>query len=389
MPSSPPSPALIVAGEASGDAHAARLAACLRERLRVDWFGIGGDQMAAAGVELLTHARELSVLGIVEIVRHLPRIYQIEQRLLAEIDRRRPAFAVLVDLPGINLRLSRRLHRRGIPVVYFVAPQLWAWRPGRVKFLQRYVRKLLCIFPFEEEFFRRAGVEVEYVGHPLVDHVKPTLTREEFLNQHGLRTDCATVCLLPGSRNQEISRHLPPVLVAGAELLRRRPTQFVLVEAPTVDSSLVERLVRQGPALPLTVVRESPYNAMAAADAAIVSSGTATVEGLLLGTPMVVIYRVAPVSWWAGKLLVRTPHYSMVNLIAGRRLAPELIQSDCTPGRIAAEVEALLSDPVGRAGIQREMAEAKRQLGAPGAIERAASAVLTEVGSKLEGEDKR
>lgn len=381
-------PALIVAGEASGDQHAAALAAELHRRAGVAWFGVGGDQMAAAGVELITHARELSVLGIFELLEHLPRLYRFERRLRAEILRRRPEFAVLVDLPGINLRLSAFLHRHGVPVVYFIAPQLWAWRPWRVRFLRRYVRKLLCIFPFEEEWFRSRGVDVEHVGHPLVDSVRATLSRAGFLRSHGLAADRPLVCLLPGSRHQEIDRHLPAMLEAAATIAARSRVQFVLVEAPTLDAERVRRLLPAAGQLPLTVLRESPYNALAAADLAVVSSGTATVEGLLLGTPMVVVYRVAAPSWWAGKLLVRTPHYSMVNLIAGRRLVPELIQSELTAGRLTAEMERLLGDKEARQRIQIELKGLGQRLGPPGAIPRAARAVAAAVGLAGEFEDR-
>ena len=381
-------PALIVAGEASGDQHAAALAAELHRRAGVAWFGVGGDQMAAAGVELITHARELSVLGIFELLEHLPRLYRFERRLRAEILRRRPRFAVLVDLPGINLRLSAFLHRNGIPVVYFIAPQLWAWRPWRVRFLRRYVRKLLCIFPFEEEWFRSRGVDVEHVGHPLVNSVRAMMSREEFLRSHGLASDRPLVCLLPGSRHQEIDRHLPAMLEAAAAIAARNQVQFILVEAPTLDAERVRRLLPAAGQLPLTVLRESPYNALAAADLAVVSSGTATVEGLLLGTPMVVVYRVAAPSWWAGKLLVRTPHYSMVNLIAGRRLVPELIQSGLTAGRLTAEMERLLGDKEARQRIQAELKGLGQRLGPPGAIPRAARAVAAAVGLAGEFEDR-
>ena len=380
MPAAPA--ALIVAGEASGDRHGAALAAALPRHLPVQWFGIGGDQMAAAGVELVTHARTVNVLGIVEVALHLPRIYGVYRKLLAEVDRRRPRFAVLIDFPDFNLRLARQLHRRGIPVIYFIAPQMWAWRPGRAKLLRRYTRKLICIFPFEEEFFRRAGVNVEYVGHPLVDLVKPTLTREQFLARHRLRADCPTVCLLPGSRNQEVARHLPLLLEAARRLAARRPVQFTLVRAGTVDPALAERLLARSSQLSVTVIEDNPYNALAWADAAVISSGTATVEALLVGTPMVVVYRVAAPSWWVGKLLVRTPHYSMVNLLAGEKLVPELIQSEFTPARVAEEVERLLSDPAARARIQTELGRVKGCLGPPGAIERACRAVAAAVGEE-------
>jgi lipid-A-disaccharide synthase len=353
----------------------------------VDWFGVGGDLMAAAPqVELIIHARELSVLGVFEIIRHLPRLYGIERHLRAEIARRRPSFAVLVDLPGTNLRLSAYLHRLGIPVVYFVAPQLWAWRPGRVRFLRRYVRKLLCIFPFEGEFFRQRGVEVEYVGHPLVGQVQPSLAREEFFAHHRLDPGRRTVCLLPGSRNQEVARHLPLLLEAAERLSRRHALQCVLVQAGTVDPRLLQASLDQHPKLPVTRVVGSVYNALAWCDLAVISSGTATVEATLLQTPMVVVYRVALPTWWVGKLLVRTPHYSMVNLIAGKKLVPELIQHDFTAERLAAEMERLLSDPAARQRIQEELGEVKQRLGPPGAIDRAARALMAAVGIRPENQ---
>jgi len=250
------------------------------------------------------------------------------------------------------------------------------------------VRKLLCIFPFEEEWFRSRGVNVEHVGHPLVDAVRASLSREEFLARHGLAADRPTICLLPGSRHQEIERHLPTMLEAAASLAARIRVQFVLVEAATLDPERVQRLLPAAGQLPLTVLRESPYNALAAADLAVVSSGTATVEGLLLRTPMVVVYRVAAPSWWAGKLLVRTPHYSMVNLIAGRRLVPELIQSEFTSERLVAEMERLLGDKAARQRIQTELKGLGQRLGPPGAIPRAARAVAAAVGLAGEFEDR-
>ncbi|HXE75177.1 MAG TPA: lipid-A-disaccharide synthase [Candidatus Xenobia bacterium] len=380
--SSESTPALLVAGEASGDRYGAALAAELRRRFGVSWFGIGGDHARASQVHLITHAESLAVVGIAEVVGHLPRIYGIYRRLLEEVGQRRPRFAVLVDFPDFNLRLARQLHRRGIPVIYFVAPQMWAWRPGRVKQLRRYARKLLCIFPFEEEWFRRRGVDVQYVGHPLLDAARPTLTREEFLAQHALGASAPLICLLPGSRNQEVKRHLPLLLEAAARLAQKRKAQFVLVRAATVAPELVDSLTRRAPGVPLTVLAENPYNALAASTLAVVASGTVTVEALLLQVPQVVVYRVAASTWHLGRRLVQTPHYSMVNLLAGQRLAPELIQSDFTPARVVAEVERLLDDPEQRARIQEVMGVVKERLGPPGAIERAAAAVGEIVGLK-------
>ncbi len=367
---SDPALALIVATEASGDHYGAALAASLPRHFPVQWFGIGGDAMAEAGVELVAHAREFSVLGIFEVIRHYFRLYPVFRHLLAEIDRRRPRFAVLIDSPGLNLHVARHLHRRGIPVIYFIPPQVWAWRRHRVKLLRRYTRKVICIFPFEEDFLRRAGVDTDYVGHPLVDSARPSLSREEFYHRYQLDPHRPTVALLPGSRNQELARHLPPLLEAAQRLERQQPVQFCLVQASTVDPALLARLLEPARNLSLTVVRDTSYNVLAHSDVAAISSGTATVEALLLEIPMVVVYRVASPSWWVGKVLIRTPHYSMVNLIAGQRLVPELIQNDFTPERVFAEISRLLNDPSARRRIQTELGRVKQRLGPPGAIER-------------------
>lgn len=373
----PTNNAFIVATEASADRHGARLAACLREQTGLEWFGIGGDAMADAGVELLAHAREFSVLGIFEVLRHYPRLYGVARRALAEVDRRQPRIAIVIDSPGFNLHMCRQLHRRGIPVVYFIAPQLWAWRPRRIKYLQRYVRKLLCIFPFEENYFRSRAVDTDYVGHPLVDSARADIGREDFFRAADLDPTVPLVTLMPGSRNQEVERHLPVILEALDKLASqvKVPIQFCLIQPDTVDSKLLESLLQKAPGLPLTVLRDTPYNALAWSEVAVISSGTATVEALLLNTPMVVVYRVTAASWQAGKLLIRTPYYSMVNLIAEEKLVPELIQEDFTAQRLAEELYSLLSDTEGRRRIQQKMGALKGRLGEPGAIERAANIV--------------
>lgn len=367
--------ALIIATEASADRHGARLAACLREQLGLDWFGIGGDAMKEAGVDLLAHAREFSILGIFEILRHYPRLYGVARRVLAEADRRKPKIAILLDSPGFNLHMCRQLHKRGVPVVYFIAPQLWAWRPRRIKYLRRYVRKLLCIFPFEEDYFRSRGVEADYIGHPLVENAKATLSREDFFRASGLNPGLPLITLMPGSRNQEVRRHLPVILAAAEKIRQKHNVQFCLVQPDTVDSTLLKTLLAPAKKLPLTLIHDTPYNALAWSEAAVISSGTATVEALLLQTPMVVVYRVTAASWMVGRMLIRTPFYSMVNLIAGEKLAPELIQSDFTPGKLAAELDTLLCDTEARQRIQQMLGEVKERLGPSGAIERAAHIV--------------
>jgi lipid-A-disaccharide synthase len=379
-PASVPAPSrahgLIVAGEASGDRHGAALVTALRSELPVDWFGIGGDELADAGVELITHARALSILGVFEVLHHIPRVYGILRHLTGEAERRQPRFAVLIDSPDFNLPLARRLYQRRIPVIYFIAPQVWAWRRSRLRLLRRYVERLICILPFEEEFFRSAGLDVTYVGHPLVDLARASLPREEFLRRHQLDPERRTVALLPGSRPQEVRRHLPTLLEAAHQLASADRVQFILQRASTVDLDLLNRLLAPFSHLPLAVSQGTPYNALGAAEVALVASGTITVEALLMQTPMIVFYRVSPPSWWVGQWLVRVPHYSMVNLIAGERLVPELIQDQFTPTRLAAEASRLLRDDQERLRIQQELGHLKQRLGPPGAIGRAARAVL-------------
>lgn len=372
---SQPLSAFIAAGEASGDQHAAALVHALARHYPLAWFGLGGDEMQAAGVELVEHARSINVLGIIEILAHVPRIYGVFRKLVREIERRRPRLAVLVDLPGFNLHLAPRLDALGIPVVYFIPPQLWAWRPWRVRILKRHVRKVLCIFSFEERFYQEAGLDVAYIGHPLVERAVPTMTRTDFFARHHLDARVPLVCLLPGSRNQEVARHLPR-MQAAAELLRERgPVQFLVVRAPTVDAQTVRRYWMEQPCA--RVVEGPVYNALAASTAAVVSSGTATVEAVLLETPLVVVYQVAPLTWWLGRPLVRVPYYSMVNLIAGHRVVPELIQNDFTSERVADEISHLLSSDTAREAMKSQLRAVRARLGEPGAIERASRAILS------------
>jgi len=370
-----PIPILLSAGEASGEMYAAKLAAALRQRADVALFGMGGARMREAGVETVTDYSEVAVVGITEVLRHLPSLLRAMQRLVSEAGRRKPPLAVLTDFPGFHLRLARKLLPQGIRNVYFVCPQFWAWRPWRVRIIQRRFALGLCIFPFEEKFFSDAGVPVEFIGHPLVGEVRAAQSRETFCRSNGLNAGQPIVTLLPGSRSSEMARHLPVLREACALIRQSVPAaQFVLAAAPESDCGAL----RQGwpHEFPLRVVEGQTYDALAAADAAIVSSGTATVEAALLDAPMVVIYRVSALTALLAKPLVRTPFFSMVNLIAGRRVVPELIQKDFTPQRVAQEVLRLLQQEAARAELRRGLAEVRERLGPPGAIERAADAIV-------------
>jgi lipid-A-disaccharide synthase len=365
---------LISSGEPSGDLYAGELVRALRERVPdLRGFGLGGDRLASQGIALVAHVRELAVVGLLEVVRHLPRLRAIFAELLAEADRSRPDLAVLVDYPDFNLRLARALAHRGIPVVYYVSPQVWAWRRGRIRTIAETAARMLVIFPFEEELYRAAGVPVSFVGHPLVDLVEPAANPAAFLSECGLDPTRPTIAVLPGSRRKEVAHNLPALAAAARLLAARRPElQFVLALAPTLDSALVEPYL---PGSPLRLVRGRTHEVVSAATLALVASGTATVETALLGTPMVVVYRISPLSYALGRPFVSVPHYAMVNLIAGRRVVPELIQADFTAERVAAETEMLLSDAERSGRMRADLAEVRRRLGEPGASARAAAEV--------------
>ena len=375
----PPIPLLLSAGEASGDMYAARLATALKQRLNVAIFGMGGPQMRAAGVEIITDYSEVSVVGITEVLKRLPSLFRAMRRLVDEAERRRPPLAILTDFPGFHLRLARKLRPKGIRNVYYICPQFWAWRPWRVNLVRRRFAQALCIFPFEEKFYADAGVPVKFIGHPLVGNVTATLTRELFCKKYGLEQGGTIISILPGSRRGEIAHHVPVLVQALAEVRKKLPAppQIVVAVAPGLD---VPRLESRFPAeWQVRFLKEETYNALAAADLAIVSSGTATVETALLGKPMIVVYRLSPLTAKLARPLVRTKFFGMVNLIAGREVVPELIQHNFTPQRVAAEAELLLSSSQeGKNRVEkmaRGLEEVRRLLGPPGAVERAADEI--------------
>lgn len=369
----PPTQILISAGEASGDMYAARLAAALRERADVQLFGMGGPRMREAGVELVADCSEVALVGIVEIAKKYPALKRVWKRLLNEAERRKPRLAILTDFPGFHLRLARALKRRNVPNVYFVCPQFWAWRPWRANLVRRRFVRGLCIFPFEEEWYRARGVKADFIGHPLVGNVAARRTRAEFAAAYGLDATRPIVALLPGSRSGEIAHHMPGLMQACRLLHKERPAQFVLALAPGVKRSQIASYLSAEGAI--HVVEDSTYDALGAADLSIVSSGTATVEAALMGAPMIVVYRLAPLTAAIARLLVRTPRFAMVNLIAGRQVVPELVQKDFTPDRLASEAKRLLDSSEARTEMRRGLAEVREKLGPPGAVERAADLI--------------
>lgn len=370
---------LVVAGEASGDLHGARLVSELRH-LEPDlgFFGLGGDELRAAGLESVAHSAEISVVGITEVLRILKRARQIFDLLLREVERRRPAAAVLIDFPDFNLRLASELKKRGVPVVYYVSPQVWAWRRGRVKTIAEVVDRMLVLFPFEVEFYERFGVQVIHVGHPLVDEVPqlPSVWErgEEVSGPFRL-------ALLPGSRISEVEALLPVMLDAVKRLAQDLPVEVRLIRAPTIPRELLEEEVELS-GLPVRIVSEDRFAAVANSHLALCASGTATLEVGLLGTPMVMLYRLGRWTYMLARLMVRLPFVSLVNLVLGKKVIPELLQSDATPRRVAAEAEQILLDDGERERMRAGLAELRARLGEGGASVRAArevAALLREV----------
>ena len=365
---------LISCGEPSGEFYGAELVAELRKAIPdLEAFGLGGDRLAAKDVRLLAHLKDLAVVGLVEVLSHLRRLKRLFDSVVAEAARLRPDVAVLIDYPDFNLRLARELKKLGIPVVYYVSPQLWAWRRGRIKDVKRDVAKMLVIFPFEEQLYRDAGVPVSFVGHPLVDQVRPPADRAASARELGLAEDRPVIALLPGSRNKEVAFNLPPMLGAVKLLRDQRPElQFVLAAAPHLRSDAFQAAASLGVAVKEGVTRE----VLSAARVAIVASGTATVETALTLTPMVVVYRLSTLTYTLGKPLVNLTNYAMVNLIAGRVVVPELIQNDFTPERVSEETLKVLDDGEPRAQMLRNLEEVRERLGTGGATRHAAAEVM-------------
>lgn len=361
---------LLSAGEASGDTYGAQLIDALRQLSPgARFFGMGGEKMRSVGCELLVDAKDVAVVGLVEVVKHLPDIRRRFRRLVDEAAQRKPDAAVLIDFPDFNLRLARELHRLGIPVFYFVSPQIWAWRTGRVKQIQRYVRKMIVIFPFEQEFYRRHGVDVTYVGHPLAYAAAPDIAREDFAAQFELDPARPWIALLPGSRRKEVLLNLPEI----AEAARRLQEQgaeydFVLPVASTLEHDWLRSQLGQARhrgSLQQIRLTHDARATLRHSRAAVVASGTATVEAALAGTPFVVVYRLASLTWLLGRRLVSLDTFAMPNLIAGRKIVTELIQDDCTAENIARELNALLPDGPRREQMLRDLGEVREKLRDP------------------------
>jgi lipid-A-disaccharide synthase len=365
---------LVSCGEPSGDLYAGELVRHLRPHTPdLEVFGLGGDRLQAEGAHLLAHVRDVAVVGLFEVLRHLRRLRGLFRSLLEEVERDTPALAVLIDYPDFNLRLGRALRERGVKVAYYVSPQVWAWRRGRLRTIRDLVAHMIVIFPFEEALYRDAGVPVTFAGHPLVDLVKPAPDPAAFLRSAGLDPSRPVIAVLPGSRPQEVRHNIAPLARALGLLARRRPgVQFALAVAPGLDPLLFARALE---GLPVVQVTGQTHALMGTATLGLVASGTATVEAALLEMPMVVVYRLSPITYALGRPFVRVPHYAMANLIAGREVAKELIQKDFSPLKVAGEALRLLDDAALREKQRAELRGVRKALGPAGASARAAEVV--------------
>lgn len=375
---------MLVAGEASGDAHGASLVRALRDaapQTNFEFFGATAAQMRAAAVDSVVDTDTLSIMGIWEVGSVLPKFLRAFRDLKRAATARRPDAVVLIDWPEFNLPLARWLHRRGFRVIYYVSPQVWAWRSYRAHSIRRNVDLLLSILPFEKQWYAARGMNhVDYVGHPLVGNVKPSFDREEFCRRHNLDPSQPIISLLPGSRHKELVRILPPMLDAGASISKVRPDiQFVLVNAPNRDPQEAQQIIsqRQAGSLPaaLRVIHHETREALAASDAAAIASGTATLEAALLGTPMVIVYKESPINWHVLGRLIQVDNYGLVNLVAGRDVVTELMQNELNGEELARELLTLL-EPERNQTIRDEMRAVSAKLGEPGASHRAAESIL-------------
>ena len=368
---------MLVAGEASGDARGAELVRNLRQRdPSVEFFGMGGADLRQAGMRVVYDSAKVAGVGFSEIfgsLRHIWLAYRLLRRLLLDA---RPALLILIDFPEFNMRLARIARRHGITVLYYISPQVWAWRRYRIRRIAASVDAMAVVFPFEADLYRASGVPtVSFVGHPLVDVVNPSQDRETSLGATGLDRGKLTVALMPGSREKEVGSLIGPMLEAAGVLARERDAQFLLIRASTIDRSALEQAVSGSP-VDVRIVEGDAYNMLAAADLVWVASGTATLEAGLLKKPMVITYRLSPLSYWLGRLLVRVDHIGMVNIIAGERVVPELIQDEVTAERILAETRRMLQ-PETRCAVVRKLETVRQRLGPPGAPGRVADMAMT------------
>ncbi len=368
---------MIVAGEASGDKHAAKLVAALRNRRPdIEFYGCGGEEMRAAGVETIVDSGELAIMGALEVGRALPKFLSVFRRLRRAARDRRPDLVILIDWPEFNLRLAGKLRRDGHRIVYYISPQIWAWRSYRINSIRRNVERMLVILPFEQDYYSRHGVDVDYVGHPLLDSVRVTASRAEFCARHNLDPARPIVAFLPGSRHSEM-RHILPPLLGTASLLKQTDPRLQSI-LPLAGTFTPDGLGAEfGETRDLRIIERDTYNAVAAADLAVVASGTATLETAIIGTPLIVVYRASKLNWLIFRPLINVPFVGMPNLIAGREIAPELLQDDLNPEKLANLIHAMIGDRNDLERRREELRRVRAKLGEANASERAANRILT------------
>ena len=370
---------LMIAGEASGDLHGSAVVRALKVLSpSVDVAGVGGDRMRREGMELVRDIADLGFMGFVEVLRNLGTIRDLKRMLIGELERRRPDVVVLIDYPGFNLRFAREAKSRGIPVLYYISPQVWAWHRGRVKKMRSLVDRMKVVFPFEVEIYRKEGIDVEFVGHPLAEHIGTSCTRAEFFRRNGLDPSKKLLGLFPGSRRQEIERILPVISRAADLLCTGRELQVAIGVAPNLGKEFVGRFTGAGSRA--VMVEDGTYDLMAYADAAIVTSGTATLEAGWFGTPMAVVYRTSPLTYCIGRLLVDIRSIGLVNIVAGKSIVPEFIQGAMTAGKLSEAVGRFLDDESLAASVRRELSVIREKLGGPGASGRVARGILSLAG---------
>jgi lipid-A-disaccharide synthase len=371
---------LISAGEASGDLYAGAVTRGIKQlNPEAEVFGMGGDCLREAGGEVLFDIKDHSLMGFVEVLKKLPDVWKLRNAFIDLMEKRKPDVLLTIDYPGFNMRLAKLAKERGINVVYFIAPQVWAWRPGRAADVAKVTDKIACIFPFECDFYKSYGANIEFIGHPLVDTVKPSLSRKEAEELAGKRTGHPLILLMPGSREMEIQRLLPVMLGAAKILKQKRPElDFAIPRAATIAKDILEDLVRQA-GLNIRLIEGHNYDVMSVADLAIVTSGTVTLEAAMCGLGCEILYKSSPVSFWIAKRVVKIPNIGLPNIVAGRQIEPELLQDDCTPDKIASTALELL-EPERFAQLQRDLMEVKDKLGEPGAVKRVAELVLRMAG---------
>lgn len=371
---------MIIAGEVSGDMRAAEVAQALRSQSpSLQMNGVGGERMKQAGVECFADITQLAVIGFVEVIKNYGRIKKVFDQILEEIDRRRPDAVLLIDYPGFNLRLAKELKERNIKVIYYISPQVWAWREQRIKLIKKVTDKMMVLFAFEQAFYKKHKMEVDFVGHPLMDEIKITTDPREVLVSLGFHTGHSVIGLLPGSREKEITRHLP-VMIKAAEILHKKnqQRQFMVLKATGIDEDLINSITRRA-TCPIRIVEQRSYNEFNTLTACIVSSGTATLEAAILKKPMVIIYKTSWLTYLIAKLFVKIPNIGLANIVAGKTIVPELIQNKATGENIASEMEKLLSDHKLTHRIQKEFSKFPIWLGDPGASQRAAKIILKEI----------